>query len=280
MAKKSEVVRLAAVADIHYSRTSQGSLQPMFAQINQSADVLALCGDLTDYGLAEEARALAKELTSTVKIPILAVLGNHDYESGHEDELKQIFTDAGIIVLDGDSREVHGIGFAGIKGFAGGFGRGALGPWGETAIKQFVHEAINEALKLETALARLRAPQKIALLHYAPIAETVEGEPREIYPFLGSSRLAEPLARYTVTAVFHGHAHKGAPAGATPTGIPVYNVSLPLLRSAFPDRPPFRMLEVPVMEPVDDETEPAPVGGSAEVAETPGWSRRAGDRRG
>ena len=280
MAKKSEVVRLAAVADIHYSRTSQGTLQPLFSQIADCADVLALCGDLTDYGLADEARGLAKELTSTVKIPILAVLGNHDCESGQEDDLKQIFTDAGIMVLDGDSREVQGIGFAGIKGFAGGFGRGALGPWGETAIKQFVHEAINEALKLEMALARLRAPQKIALLHYAPIAATVEGEPREIYPFLGSSRLAEPLARYTVTAVFHGHAHKGAPAGETETGIPVYNVSLPLLKSAFPDRPPFRILEIPVVEPVEDEREPAPVGGAApEMSATPGWKRRAEDKR-
>ena len=277
MAKKSEVVRLAAMADIHYSRTSQGTLQPLFAQVNECADVLALCGDLTDYGLPEEARALAKELTATVKIPILAVLGNHDYESGQEEELKQIFTDAGVVVLDGDAREVQGIGFAGIKGFAGGFGRGALGPWGETAIKQFVHEAINEALKLETALARLRAPQKIALLHYAPIAETVEGEPLEIYPFLGSSRLAEPLARYTVTAVFHGHAHKGAPAGETATGTPVYNVSMPLLKSAFPDRPPFRMLEVPVLETGDEEADAAPVGGSA--AEMPTWRRRSGDSR-
>ena len=281
MAKKSEVVRLAAVADIHYSRTSQGTLQPLFSQISGSADVLALCGDLTDYGLAEEARALVKELAATVKIPILAVLGNHDYESGQEDDLKQIFTDAGIIVLDGDSREVNGIGFAGTKGFAGGFGRGALGPWGETAIKQFVHEAINEALKLETALARLRAPQKIALLHYAPIAATVEGEPREIYPFLGCSRLAEPLGRYTVAAVFHGHAHKGAPSGETETGIPVYNVSLPLLRSAFPDRPPFRMLEIAVVEPHEEEGEPAPVGSAAaELTATPSWKRRASDQNG
>ena len=277
MAKKTDMVRLAAVADIHYSRTSQGTLQPLFSQINECADVLALCGDLTDYGLPEEARALAKELTATVKIPMLAVLGNHDYESGQEEELKQIFGDAGVIVLDGDAREVKGIGFAGIKGFAGGFGRGALGPWGEPAIKQFVHEAINEALKLETALARLRAPQKIALLHYAPIAETVAGEPLEIYPFLGSSRLAEPLARYTVTAVFHGHAHKGAPAGETATGTPVYNVSLPLLKSSFPDRPPFRILEVPVLEAQDEETEVAPVGGAA--AEMSTWRRRAGDRK-
>ena len=278
MAQKGEVVRLAAVADIHYSRTSQGALQPLFAQIANSADVLALCGDLTDYGLAEEARGLVKELAATVKIPTLAVLGNHDYESGQADDLKEIFTDAGLMVLDGDSREVLGVGFAGIKGFAGGFGRGALGPWGEPAIKAFVHEAIDEALKLETALARLRSSQRIALLHYAPIRETVEGEPPEIYPYLGSSRLAEPLARYSVTAVFHGHAHKGCATGKTETGIPVYNVSLPMLRNTFPDRPPFRLLEITVEE--GEEEESAPVGGSAEriEASSPEWTRRATDR--
>lgn len=279
MARKSEVVRLAAVADIHYSRTSQGTLQPLFAQIAGNADVLAICGDLTDYGLVEEARGLVKELAATVKIPTLAVLGNHDYESGQADDLKEIFTDAGLMVLDGDSREVLGVGFAGIKGFAGGFGRGALGPWGEPAIKAFVHEAIDEALKLETALARLRTPQRIALLHYAPVRETVEGEPLEIYPYLGSSRLAEPLARYSVSAVFHGHAHKGCATGKTETGIPVYNVSMPMLRNTFPDRPPFRLLELPV--DVTDDEETAPVGGSGEelAAPTPEWTRRASDHR-
>jgi Icc-related predicted phosphoesterase len=280
MAQESEVVRLAAVADIHYSRTSQGTLRPLFSQIARSADVLALCGDLTDYGLAEEARGLVKELAATVKIPTLAVLGNHDYESGQADDLKQIFRDSGITVLDGDSHEVRGVGFAGIKGFAGGFGRGALGPWGEPAIKAFVHEAIDEALKLETALARLRSAQRIALLHYAPIRETVEGEPLEIYPFLGSSRLAEPLGRYSVTAVFHGHAHKGCAIGKTETGIPVYNVSLPMLRNTYPDRPPFRLLEIPI-ESADEDEEIAPRGGAQEelASPSPEWTRRASDHR-
>ncbi|HUF27582.1 MAG TPA: metallophosphoesterase [Gemmatimonadaceae bacterium] len=278
MARNGEVVRLAAIADIHYSRTSQGVLQPLFAQIAASADVLAICGDLTDYGLPEEARALAKELTAVVKIPIVAVLGNHDYESGQVDDVKQIFIDAGVIVLDGDSREVCGVGFAGIKGFAGGFGRGALGPWGEPAIKSFVHEAIAEALKLETALARLRSGQRIALLHYAPVRDTVEGEPLEIYPYLGSSRLEEPLSRYSVTAVFHGHAHKGCPVGKTATGIPVYNVSLALLRNSFPDRPSFRLLDIHV-EPQEDEERVPAVGGTPEevVTPSPEWKRRATD---
>jgi Icc-related predicted phosphoesterase len=151
-----------------------------------------------------------------------------------------------VKVLDGDACEVHGIGFAGVKGFAGGFGRGTLGAWGEPAIKQFVREALDETLKLEAALARLRSPHRIALMHYAPIPETVEGEPREIYPFLGCGRLAEPLHRYSVTAAFHGHAHRGSPEGRTTGGIPVYNVSLALLRRVIPDKPPCRILDIAV----------------------------------
>lgn len=242
--KDKDVVRVAAVGDMHYSRTApQGSLHPLFAQISESADVLVLCGDLTDYGLAEEARALAREITSTVKIPAVAVLGNHDYESNQQDEIRKIITDAGVIPLDGDTTEIHGIGFAGVKGFCGGFGRRALGPWGEEIIKKFVHECIDEALKLETALARLRNDRLVAVLHYSPIQETVEGEPREIFPFLGCSRLEEPLARYPVTAVFHGHAHHGTPEGRTRTNVPVFNVSMTLMREVFPERP-FRLVEI------------------------------------
>ena len=242
--KDKDVVRIAAVADMHYSRTAlQGSLQPLFAQIAEAADVLVLCGDLTDYGLPEEARALAREITSSVKIPAVAVLGNHDYESNQQAEIRKILADAGVVLLDGDTTEIHGIGFAGVKGFCGGFGRRALGPWGEDIIKKFVHECIDEALKLETALARLRNDYLVALLHYAPIQDTVEGEPREIFPFLGCSRLEEPLARYPVTAVFHGHAHHGRPEGRTRTNVPVFNVSLALMREVFPERP-FRLVEI------------------------------------
>ena len=149
-------------------------------------------------------------------------------------------------MLDGDACEIKGIGFAGIKGFAGGFGRATLGAWGEDIIKKFVQEAINETMKLESALARLRMPQRIALLHYSPIQATVEGEPPEIFAFLGCGRLAEPLQRYGVTAVFHGHAHRGTPEGKTGSGIPVYNVSLPLMKRHCPDRPLCRILEIPV----------------------------------
>jgi Icc-related predicted phosphoesterase len=133
-----------------------------------------------------------------------------------------------------------------VKGFAGGFGRRSLGAWGEPIIKSFVHETINEALKLEAALARLRTPQKVAVLHYAPIQATVNGEPPEIIAFLGSSRLEEPIDRYRVDVVFHGHAHRGAPEGRTKANTPVYNVAQPVLAAAFPDKAPFRVVEVPV----------------------------------
>lgn len=244
MAIAKDKVRLAAVGDIHCSKTSQGTLQPLFEKIADSADVLLLCGDLTDYGLPEEVHILTKEL-STARIPTLAVFGNHDYESGKQDELKQILCDAGVNVLDGEACEIDGVGFAGVKGFAGGFGRGTLGPWGEDTIKRFVHEAVDEALKLESALAKLETEQRVVLLHYSPIQETVEGEPPEIFPFLGSSRLEEPLNRYSVTAVFHGHAHHGHPEGRTSSNIPVYNVSMPLLKHTQTDHPPFRLLEIP-----------------------------------
>jgi Icc-related predicted phosphoesterase len=251
MRSDKDVVRIAAIGDLHYSRNAApGSLQPLFGQINQSADVLVICGDLTDFGLAEEARALARELTS-VKVPIVAVLGNHDFESSQQDEMRSIFADAGVAILDGDSTEILGIGFAGIKGFAGGFGRRALGPWGEDIIKQFVHEAVGEALKLESALARLRNDNRIAILHYSPIQETVEGEPLEIFPFLGCSRLEEPLGRYPVTAVFHGHAHHGRAEGRTAKGVPVYNVSMTLMNELYPERP-FRVIEIDMTTPPDE----------------------------
>jgi Icc-related predicted phosphoesterase len=245
MTTPNEMVRLAAIGDIHCNKGSGGALQPLFAQVAERADMLVICGDLTDHGLPEEAQVLAREINTAATVPIVAVLGNHDYESGRTDEIRRILNDVGVTLLDGEACEIHGIGFAGIKGFAGGFGRGTLGYWGEQAIKLFVQEAIDEALKLEAALMRLRTPQRIAVLHYAPIRATVEGEPPEIFPYLGCSRLEEPLTRHPVTAVFHGHAHHGSPEGRTVGDIPVYNVSMSLLGRTFPDRPPFRVLEIP-----------------------------------
>jgi Icc-related predicted phosphoesterase len=240
-------VRVAALADLHCTKGSQGAFQPLFAKITEAADVLLIAGDLTDYGLPEEARVLARELTA-LKIPVAAVLGNHDIESGKTEEIRHIVSDAGLVLLDGDACELKGVGVAGVKGFGGGFGRRALGPWGEPIIKQFVREAVDEALKLEAALARLRTNPLVALLHYTPIAGTAEGEPPEIFPFLGSSRLEEPIGRYPVTLVLHGHAHRGKVEGMTKNRVPVYNVSMPLLTRTFADRPPFRVFELPVVE--------------------------------
>jgi Icc-related predicted phosphoesterase len=243
-APSTDVVRLAAAGDLHFGRYSAGTFQKLFGEVVAAADVFIIPGDLTDYGLPDEARALARELAQTVKIPVVAVLGNHDFESGHAAEVSEILREAGIIILDGDSAEIHGIGFAGVKGFAGGFGPRALGAWGEPVIKAFVQESVNEALKLETALARLRTAVKIAVIHYAPVQDAVIGEPEAIYPYLGSSRLEDPLNRFGVTAVFHGHAHRGRPESRTSAGVPVYNVSLPLLQRLTPERP-FRVVDVP-----------------------------------
>ena len=236
-------MRIAATGDLHFGKASAGTLQPLLSQIATEADVLVLAGDLTDYGTPEEGRTLVKELATSVRIPIVAVLGNHDFEAGAEREIHQMLADHGVFVLDGDTCEVQGVGFAGVKGFAGGFGRRALGPWGEPIIKQFVHEAVNESLKLESALARLRTDKIVVVLHYAPIEMTVEGEPREIFPYLGCSRLAEPLSRFAVTAVIHGHAHNGALEGRTASNVPVYNVAYPLMKRLTPERP-FRILEI------------------------------------
>ena len=240
------VVRVAAVGDVHCSTSCRGALQSILAQVATSADVLALCGDLTNHGLPEEAHALVHELSALGSMPIVAVLGNHDYEADKVDELRRILTGAGITLLDGEPTEIKGVGLVGVKGFGGGFERGTLSAFGEPAIKQFVKEAIDEVHKLEAALARTHAEKKIAVMHYAPIRATVEGEPAEIFAFLGSGRLEEPLNRYQVTACVHGHAHKGAPEGRTKTGIPVYNVAVPVMRTAYPNRPPFRVLDVHV----------------------------------
>jgi Icc-related predicted phosphoesterase len=239
-----EIMRIAAVGDLHCTKGAQGAYQPFFANIGEYADVLCLCGDLTDYGTPEEAQILVKELSPSVKIPIVAVLGNHDYETGQQDEVRKILRDSGIHVLDGESIEIEGVGFAGTKGYIGGFGRHTLGAWGEAGIKNIVREAQDEVLKLESALARLRTEHRVVLLHYSPVAATVVGEPESIFPFLGTSRLEEPLLRHPLTVVFHGHAHRGTMEGKTISNVPVYNVAMPLLRRERPHMPPYRVVEL------------------------------------
>jgi Icc-related predicted phosphoesterase len=239
MAKRT--LRIAATADLHYGKHSRGTLHEAFAEISDSADILLLCGDLTDYGLPEEAEALLSDIRASVRIPIIAVLGNHDFESGQPELLCKMLDDAGVNALNGEAIEVEGVGFAGISGFGGGFGRRMLNAWGEPLIKQFVQESIAHAVRLEQALTKLQTERKIVALHYSPIRATLQGEDPEIFAFLGSSRLEEPINRFRATAVFHGHAHNGALDGTTSAGIPVYNVSLPAVRKTGK---PYRIVEL------------------------------------
>ncbi|MFU8803863.1 MAG: metallophosphoesterase family protein [Bradymonadaceae bacterium] len=242
--KDETTFRIAAVADLHYGRTPHVNLRELFIAASTCCDVLLLCGDLTDHGTDQEVDLLAEDLASYVDVPVLGVLGNHDYDSERPDEVSERLAKAGVQMLDGQFVEIDGVGFAGISGFGGGFDRRALHPFGETATKHFVQATIDEVLKLESALTRMDMEHRVVLLHYAPIRQTVEGEPLEILPFLGSSRLEDPLNHYDVTVAFHGHAHKGSPEGRTTGDVPVYNVSMPLLQRHYPDRPPFRLFEI------------------------------------
>jgi Icc-related predicted phosphoesterase len=205
----------------------------MFSEMSDSADVILLCGDLTNFGKTKEAEILAEDIRLCT-VPVLGVLGNHDYECGQPEEVCRILRDGGMIVLDEQAHEIDGVGFAGVKGFLGGFGRGELAPFGEPMIKAFVNETNNEARKLENALRSLRTEKTVAVLHYSPVIETLEGEPIEIFQYLGSARLADALDRFdNIAAVFHGHAHHGKYEGKTMRGTPVYNVAQFVLRDTF-----------------------------------------------
>lgn len=244
MVSSNGKLRVAATADVHYGKQSKGKLQEMFDVVTREADVLLMCGDLTDYGLPEEAELLAADIRAHLRIPVLAVLGNHDFESGHPEAVTKVMEAAGVRMLDGEAAEIGGVGFAGVCGFGGGFGRRMLNAWGEPLIKSFVQEAIDQALRLEQALTQLTGDRRIVLLHYAPISGTVEGESPEIFPFLGSTRLEEPINRFRVSAVFHGHAHNGTAESATMSQIPVFNVAVPLLQRDNAAQQPFRVFEL------------------------------------
>src|ERR1700680_202147 len=226
-------MRIAATADIHFSPSLHNVLHDQLSRVRDEADVLVLAGDLTNYGQPEEMEPLLNVVVRS-RVPIVAVLGNHDYESGKQAELMRMMTAAGIKVLDGTAYERDGVGFAGTKGFVGGFGRGMLTAFGEREIKQFVQVSIDEALKLERAMAQLRTKKRVVVLHYSPIQETIIGEAREIFPFMGTSRLAEVVDRHGADLVVHGHAHHGKMDGRTTAGVPVHNVAITLLQSQNP----------------------------------------------
>jgi Icc-related predicted phosphoesterase len=222
-------VRVAAIGDLHVGENHVQPYRELFARISQEADILALCGDLTNFGKTPEAEILAEDLRACT-IPVVGVLGNHDYECGQHQEVARILHEAGMKVLDGEAYEIEGVGFAGCKGFIGGYGRYMLSAFGEPEIKAFVQASVDENLKLESSLRMLRTDRIVVITHYSPVQDTVEGEPPEIFPFLGSARMGETIDRFEgVKLAFHGHAHRGAYEGRTPRGVPVYNVAKPVL---------------------------------------------------
>jgi Icc-related predicted phosphoesterase len=243
MENGTKKTRIAAIADIHTRVTDKGHWVECFKEVSSKADVLLIAGDLTDTGDEQEAQVLADEL-KVCTIPVVAVLGNHDYEKGRHKMIRQILISDRVHLLDGEAFVVNDVGIAGVKGFGGGFDNHMLSMFGEEAMKAFVQEALNEALHLDRALARLDQDheniKKIALLHYSPIKETVEGEPEVIFPFLGCSRLAEPLSRRGVVAAFHGHAHIGKLEGEASGGVKVFNVARSVLQKAGYELPFFQ----------------------------------------
>lgn len=235
-------MRVAAIGDLHVQEHDDAPYRELFSEIAQHAEVLLLCGDLTNFGKEREAQILADDIKSC-SIPVLGVLGNHDYECGCPEKVCEILSDAGMIVLDEQAHEIDGVGFAGVKGFMGGYGRGELAPFGEPIAKAFVDEAMKEARKLENALRTIRTERSVAVLHYSPVTDTLEGEPEEIFQYLGAQRLVEPIDRFEhVKAVVHGHAHHGTYEGRTPRGIPVYNVAQFVVKPKFGR--PYALLEV------------------------------------
>ncbi|WP_214471175.1 metallophosphoesterase [Mesorhizobium sp. dw_380] len=236
----ARTLKIAALGDLHVKEDAQVSYRDLFGEISREADILVLTGDLTNLGKPREAELLAEDLRNC-SIPVVAVLGNHDYESGAVEDVTNILRQAHVHLLDGQAIEIEEVGFVGVKGFIGGFGSRMLGSFGEPAIKTMVAESVNEAMRLENAMRQVRAKRTLVVLHYAPVADTVAGEPLEIFPFLGSSRLAETIDRFKVNAVVHGHAHRGCYEGQTPGGAKVYNVAMHV---AKPSGRPYALLEI------------------------------------
>lgn len=224
--RRGRTVRVAAVGDFHVGEKDGGMYRDAFARVNDEADVLLLAGDLTRRGTPAEIDVVCGELRD-VRIPILAVLGNHDHESGQPEKVNDALRARGVHLLDEAPFELNEhVGFAGVKGYMGGFGRYTLTAFGEQETKTFVSTTLDEVQKLEYSLRRLSTPVRVVLLHYAPIMDTVMGEPEQIFPFLGNDRLLEPIDRFKAAVVFHGHAHHGTFRGQTPGGVPVFNVSM------------------------------------------------------
>lgn len=234
--KQHKKIKIAAIGDIHVKAHFKDIYKPILQEISQKADVLVLCGDLTDLGTPDEAHILADDLR-TCRIPIIAVLGNHDYHSDQPEEVKKILRDnPNITILDQEPVVHENIGFAGVKGFMGGFGAQALGAFGEPLMKEIIKERDREAYALENQLKALSTEKKVVVMHYSPIRATVADENSDIMPFLGSTRYEQTIDQYGVSVVFHGHANLGPHSGKTSRGIPVFNVALPLLENLSPKK--------------------------------------------
>ncbi|MCP2289496.1 metallophosphoesterase family protein [Nocardia amikacinitolerans] len=229
-------MRIAAVGDIHLGAESSGQLRPVLRELPMRADVLLLAGDLTRHGTLDEARVVATEFTD-LGVPVIAVLGNHDHHSDAQDDITALLTDYGITVLEGSSTTVsvdgQTLGVAGTKGFGGGFAGKCASVFGERVMREFACHTVMLADSLRDALAELDTDITVVLTHYSPVSDTLHGEPREIYPFLGSYLLGEPIDEFGADLALHGHAHAGTERGTTPGGIRVRNVAEPVIRAAY-----------------------------------------------
>lgn len=230
------MIRIAAVGDVHYTTESGGKLRPHLDDVDEQADVLLVAGDLTALGDPREAAVLARDLR-TVPVPIVAVLGNHDYHLDGQVEIRRHLESAGVRVLEGDAHVVAvdgtRLGIAGVKGFGGGFAGACATEFGEPEFKAFVRHTREVADRLAGALSSLEADARVALLHYSPVEATLRGERPEIYPFLGSYLLGEAVDSAGAHLVLHGHAHRGTEKGVTPGGVHVRNVAQPVIKHAF-----------------------------------------------
>jgi len=230
------VIRVAAVADVHFGIDSAGRLRPHLEHLGGQADLLLVAGDLTKCGDPEEAAVLADEL-SELPVPVLAVLGNHDYHAGREHEVAKHLEGSGVRVLEGEAETVTvdgtTVGVAGVKGFGGGFAGASGTEFGEPEMKAFMAHTREVARRLEDALSSLQADVRVALMHYSPVEQTLRGERLEIYPFLGSYLLAEAVDRAGADLALHGHAHGGTEKGVTPGGVHVRNVAQPVIKHAY-----------------------------------------------
>ena len=232
MAEGNGRLKVAAIGDLHVKEDQAAPYRELFAEIAKAADVLVLTGDLTDLGKPQEAEILAEDLRHC-SVPVIAVLGNHDYECGHVDEVREIFRGAGVRLLDGSSCEVEGVGFVGVKGFVGGFPGSHLPDFGEPLLRRVYAEASADVEAIDAGLRAVAVcPLRIVLLHYSPAAATLAGEPEGIWAFLGTDRMAPPIAEHAPDLVVHGHAHAGTFAGAIGEA-PVYNVSVPVIERDF-----------------------------------------------